>query len=56
MLLIASKIVNVALTMIAFISIFASKLSFDIGEDIINFENVNGDIQVYSTEGSSSSL
>ena len=51
MILLISKFINVLLTVIAFISIFVSDLSFDIGEDIINFEMLNGDISVYSTEG-----
>ena len=45
-LLLACKFTNVALTIIAFLSIFVSKLSFDIGEDILKFEERNGDILV----------
>ena len=56
MLLTASKVTNVVLTVIAFISIFSSKLSFDIGEDIINFENINGGIEVYDTTGTTPTL
>ena len=41
-ILLLCKIVNVTLTIIAFVCLFISEFSFDIGEDITNYAVANG--------------
>ena len=43
--LISGKLLNIALTIVAFLCIFASDLYFDISEDIVLWEETNGPIK-----------
>ena len=46
--LIAAKLLNIGLVLIAFLCIFASDLHFDIAKDLTNWEKTNGKINLKS--------